>query len=485
MELLRSCTAEPRKTGTIWTVEKDITRYSSLLKSPQTLAVYLANIVDDTYTGVYHVNLTLHFYPVVEDNVLGNGELGVGDSDRHADLILPISRDLSLGDALWFSLQNSSDHTQGKEFSVPRNTYRAMLEVFVSFHSSDEFWYGNAPNDYISANNLSIPGNGPFREVVVSLDDVVVGAVWPFTVIYTGGVNPLLWRPITGIGSYDLPTYEIEITPFLGKILDGKTHKFGFCVTNGLNVWFVDANLHLWLDDKSSRTEGKLIEYRAEPAKQSSKSNFKGLEGTFLMRARRFISSTGWVKTCKGIITTHAYQRFVFQNKMEYKNDGNLQIVRQTIDAYHGVDVKFPSMVMQSTQLHQNFQLYLFSDYEELSSDSFSENDNLSLSFNEERFSGGHFGLSYSSLYNFEHGRGYMNVTQSKVTDGLGSTRQIYRYNSKDDCYDRDVSVRNYTILHDNSGTFCGKGSSESRGLPFTARRVSLASGLQVPNRRN
>ncbi|XVF78837.1 hypothetical protein PTKIN_Ptkin14bG0169300 [Pterospermum kingtungense] len=51
-------------------------------------------------------------------------------------------------------------------------------DITSFFHEKDEFWYGNFPNDYIAANNLSnTPGNGPFREVVVSLDGEVVAAV--------------------------------------------------------------------------------------------------------------------------------------------------------------------------------------------------------------------------------------------------------------------------------------------------------------------
>ncbi|PHT76604.1 hypothetical protein T459_20126 [Capsicum annuum] len=84
------------------------------------------------------------------------------------------------------------------------------MEVYVSFHENDESWYGNSVNEYVSLNNLSVPGNGAFREVVVSLDEMVVGVVWPFTVIYTGGANPLFWKPITGIGSFDLYLYDID-----------------------------------------------------------------------------------------------------------------------------------------------------------------------------------------------------------------------------------------------------------------------------------
>ncbi|CAO2161520.1 unnamed protein product [Urochloa humidicola] len=62
-ELLRGCTAEPRPSGVEWAVSKDVTKYASLLaaRNSTTLAVYLG-IVDGQYTGVFHVDLTLHLY---------------------------------------------------------------------------------------------------------------------------------------------------------------------------------------------------------------------------------------------------------------------------------------------------------------------------------------------------------------------------------------------------------------------------------------
>ncbi|XP_057545941.1 peptide-N4-(N-acetyl-beta-glucosaminyl)asparagine amidase A-like [Amaranthus tricolor] len=214
VELHRSCTAEPTHSRIFWNVRKDVTKYSSLLmKSNLNLSVYMGNIVNKTYTGVYHGNLV---------DLYGNS----------ADLKLPISRNLPLNDGLWFEIHNSTDFKM-KELVIPKNVYRTVLEIYVSFHENDEFWYTNLDNDYLMA-NLSLPGNGPFREVLVKLDDDLVGVVWPFTVIFTGGINPLLWRPIIAIGSFDLPSYDIEITPFLGKLLDGNPHRFGFCVTNSL-----------------------------------------------------------------------------------------------------------------------------------------------------------------------------------------------------------------------------------------------------------
>jgi hypothetical protein len=132
VELLRSCTAEPRANGIVWIVEKDITRYySSILKDEiQLLSVYLGNVVDQTYTGVYHVDLSIDFYPVHDEDNFNGFASGYG---KNADLILPISRNLPLNDGLWFEIENSTD-IQVKEFEIPSNVYRAVLEVYVSFH---------------------------------------------------------------------------------------------------------------------------------------------------------------------------------------------------------------------------------------------------------------------------------------------------------------------------------------------------------------
>ncbi|KAG1330284.1 peptide-N4-(N-acetyl-beta-glucosaminyl)asparagine amidase A [Cocos nucifera] len=485
VELLRSCTAEPRATGIVWTVKKDVTRYSSLFAQQHTLAVYLGNVVDQTYTGVYHVNVSLHFFFDSSAHRRPPPAGPVPDFASPADLILPVSRTLLSNDGLWFLVQNSSD-IQKKKLAIPANTYRAVLEVYVSFHQNDEFWYGNPPNDYILANNLTtLPGNGPFREVTVRLDGEVVGAVWPFTVIYTGGVNPLLWRPITGIGSFDLPSYDIEITPFLGKILDGKPHEFGFGVTDALDIWYIDANLHLWLDSKSSRTVGNLIKYEAPEFMSSLVSKFKGLDGRFKTTASRQISMTGWVKSSYGKITTHFFQRFDYENQMQFAGNGSIQVVKQTIDFNHGTYTKNPSSILYSEQVRQNFPLYMYTETTDQVNDTYSLVSNVMLGFNEKKFSGERFGFSFSSLRNLQNAQGNMKVKRNLVTSGSGSTQQVYRYESTGGCYFRNVSSNNYTILYDETEKSCANASPlgagpffAARRPPFPARRTSLATEI-------
>uniref|UniRef100_M8AKI4 Peptide N-acetyl-beta-D-glucosaminyl asparaginase amidase A N-terminal domain-containing protein n=1 Tax=Aegilops tauschii TaxID=37682 RepID=M8AKI4_AEGTA len=243
-ELLRGSTAAPPPNGIVWSVSKDVTKYASLLAAAgnSTFAVYLGNLVNATLTGVYHANVTLHLY------IRRTPTTKPPPAMAPADLIVPMSRPLPLNGGLWFPIQSAAD-VASKSVALPSNTYRAVLELYFSFHEDDELWYKNQPGYQ----------NGPFREVTARVDAVLAGSVCPFPVIYPGGIHPLLWRPIAPIGSFNLPTYDIELTPFLGKLLDGKAHEFAFAVTNAVGVWYVGANLHLWLDPGGTSTTAGLI----------------------------------------------------------------------------------------------------------------------------------------------------------------------------------------------------------------------------------
>ena len=456
VELLRSCTAEPRKSGIVWTVEKDITRYSSLLLKNQNgqirnqnLAVYMGNIIDETYTGIYHVNLSFHFYPSDDSNFLKSGY------GSRPDLIIPISRNLPLNDGLWFEIQNQT-HVESKKFMIPQTAYRAVLEVYVSFHENDEFWYTNPPNEYIDLNNLtgSLPGNSAFREVLVSLDGELVGAVWPFTVIHTGGVNPLLWRPISAIGSFNLPSYDIEITPFLGNLLDGKSHRLGFSVTNALNVWFIDANLHLWLDSK--KTQGRLLGHDSKSSSSTSTLSMKGLNATFFIHSTRSISSHGWVESSHGKMTTKTTQDFGFMNKMVMAKNGDLQIVNQKIQFTNDLHTTLPSSTytLKSTK---TFPLYLYYDYTNQGNGSYVAKSKIKMGFNENRVKKVGSTLSRTLLNSLQKGRGDTRVKGHLVINGIGATSQVYKYVGPNSCYSRNVSSSNYTILYDEVSDCCGK----------------------------
>ncbi|KAJ0045594.1 hypothetical protein Pint_04740 [Pistacia integerrima] len=459
VELLRGCTAEPTASGIVWSVNKDITRYQSLLvrNQTQTFAVHLGNVVDNTYTGVYHVNITINFYPAEEklNSTENNSDNPASRFGANADLILPISQNLPLNDGLWFEIKNSMD-TQVKEFRISQNAYRAVLEVYLSFHQKDEFWYSNLPNEYVSTNHLgNTPGNGPFREVVVTLDDEIVGTIWPFTVIYTGGINFLFWSPITGIGSFDLPSYDIEITPFLGNILDGKNHKFGFSITSGMNVWFVDANLHLWLDSKSRKTQGKLLKHNVSALDVHSQSDFTGLDGTLLTNVSRSISSTGWVKSSYGEMTTEWIQDFRYSNSMSMSKDSNKQIINQMIHFNDSVYTRMPSYSVFSMNSYKRFPLGMSTDVLDKGDESYSLVTNITLGFNEEKSKIAGSDFLFNSLKNLQNGHVIIDIEGNYVLDALWNTEQAYEYRGSDLCYFRNISSLKDNILYDIVSNTC------------------------------
>ncbi|KAG6427720.1 hypothetical protein SASPL_111966 [Salvia splendens] len=48
----------------------------------------------------------------------------------------------------------SENDVVSREIQIPRNTYRAVIEVYVSAHGDDEFWYSNPPDYYIERNEV-------------------------------------------------------------------------------------------------------------------------------------------------------------------------------------------------------------------------------------------------------------------------------------------------------------------------------------------
>ncbi|RCV25195.1 hypothetical protein SETIT_5G146700v2 [Setaria italica] len=412
-ELLRGSTAEPLQNGVVWSVSKDITRYASLLAAGNsTLAVFVENLVNSQYTGVYYANVTLHLY-------FRRTPTRPPPAVAPADLIVPMSRGLPLNDGLWYKIQNATDAVS-TSVTLPSNTYRAVVEVFVSFHGDDEFWWTNQPG---------ADANGPFREVTVRVDGVLAGAAWPFPVIFTGGINPLLWQPITGIGSFNLPTYDVEVTPLLGKMLDGKAHVFAFAVTNAVDVWYVDANLHLWLDPGSTATAAGLVSYVAPELAAATTSS--------RTTASRKVSATGWVKSSYGNITTNATQTFAFDNT----NAG--ETVNQTTVAHAGVAATgLAGVLYYSVQTRQSFPLFL---------DSGADQVTVTHGLEETTVAAGRWssGPRYQSL---------RNTQRSSVRGASWGIQQTYRYEATDGCYLRNVTSSVYSIVSDQSSEACVKG---------------------------
>ncbi|KAJ5142042.1 hypothetical protein N7526_003037 [Penicillium atrosanguineum] len=255
-EVFRTSTAEPTSTGIVWTYVKEMSQYNALWKNKQKLIFDLGNIVNSEYTGDYNTTLKAHFS--YEGNV------------KTADYILPISSKGSASNSS-SSFTVPTDNTTVK-YTIPDTVSRAIVAISACGQSEEEFWWSNvfSQDEEDFSNTIGeLYGYSPFREIQLYIDGMLAGFVWPFPVIFTGGVAPGFWHPIVGIDAFDLRMPEIDISPFLPLLQDGEEHSFEIRVT-GLTVsadgtvtladtigsyWVVTGNIFLFTEGKEDSKE--------------------------------------------------------------------------------------------------------------------------------------------------------------------------------------------------------------------------------------
>lgn len=244
-EIWRTSTSEPAGGEIFFTYTKDVSLYSSLFKIDNVpLAVDLGNIVNDVYTGAFNVQITAKYYNSAPhtDFSADNSVIDSYFKRSAPDTVKPlVPSDKSSNSAFAWSVPGQKPSI--KVDSLPRNTTRAVIDIFASGNADEEFWYMN----FLGSSDS--PSQTPARIITVNIDGDPVGTVLPFPVIYTGGFAPGLWIPVVGVNAYDVPSYRIDITPYLPKLWNGATITIG--IDNGLggtcnNEWFVSANLLTW-----------------------------------------------------------------------------------------------------------------------------------------------------------------------------------------------------------------------------------------------
>ncbi|KAL0303894.1 UNVERIFIED_CONTAM: Peptide-N4-(N-acetyl-beta-glucosaminyl)asparagine amidase A [Sesamum radiatum] len=483
-ELLRTSTPASSAGGVSWNVRKDVTRYSSLLRqSNLTLSVMLQNSIIDVYTGFYAVNLTVLYY-----NIAGNANTITAGShpislfppnqkpttgkyqngpappkpknplkldENPADQIIPISA--SGEEGFWFKIKSGLDAVN-QGIQIPLNTYRAVIEVYASFHGNDEFWYNNPPDTYFESNGLPKTGsNGAYREVLVRLDDDVIGSIVPFPVIFGGGINPLFWEPVVSIGAFDLPSYEFDLTPFLGLLLDGKLHSFGFGVADAISFWLLDANLHLWLDNGAGKVQAGAIKFETPTSCLERQSNFRQLDGEFEIQAKRENEFSGWVYSSAGNFTTSVVTKLTFENKVKLNKNGTEKEVEQDVKETKRVEVKdYNGDVVSTLRVERKYPLRIKSS----SLPGATPNTSLvKTNLEQEVKEVEEDGNSKISLVNKLRSSGWMFALGEDVLSGAATTSQKYQLQGGV-CYTRRVLANNGVIQTDTEGFVCQTATS-------------------------
>lgn len=208
--------------------------------------------------GVFDVTLTATFY--ASSSKFPRAPV--------ADLILPLSN-LSPNKKNFFTLDSDVGGTTN--LTLPRTTQQAFIEVYASGNSAEEFWYLNTPDEALPffADPSVVLSKGPFREVQILIDGKLAGVVWPYPVIYTGGITPTNWRPLTAYGAYDQPSYFIDATPFVPLLADGQAHTVTLRVQGqGMQApsinsnWFVSGAVHVRTGRKA--VTGRITKYEVK-----------------------------------------------------------------------------------------------------------------------------------------------------------------------------------------------------------------------------
>lgn len=306
-------TEEPDPDGLTWHVDKDVTEYSPLFKSSLPYSGGIGNYVSSEDNGVYYQTATLTFYepdranpaPAEPDAVVGVGSADVNASNNTATFTVP---------------------------SLPRNTVRAELEIYIKGNGCDEQWFASVPNSIYNQNPAWFCPNGPYREVDASIDGIRAGAVQYFPYIYSGGIVPTLWRPIPAIGTFDMTPEVLDVTPLAADLDQAGSHTVTLSVPGANDTWNLMANLLLFTDKHASVVTGALTEDTVAPQATGSVTTSQPSSTTAdaTTTAQRQSVLSGWVQTSAGRVTTTVTEQSTFRNSEQVTLNGLNEDLQQT-----------------------------------------------------------------------------------------------------------------------------------------------------------
>ncbi|KJK76022.1 hypothetical protein H634G_08779 [Metarhizium anisopliae BRIP 53293] len=474
-EVWRTSTAEPTAhPGISWTYWKDMTTYLSIWKRPQKLIFDLGNLINSNYTGSFNTTLTATF---IQDQNL------TGPAAPPADEIVPFSA--GNGASGKGSAFTYPDEKAEKSIALPRNIKRAVLSIAATGQFDEEFWWTNVPEDAINNwEGMTLLGKSSFREVRLRIDGQLAGLSWPYPVVFTGGISPPLHRPVVGPQAFDLREQEIDITPWLGVLCNGKDHTFGLEVVGADDAvvnryWLLSGKIFLWLDKKDAITSG------CPPKVIVSKSNYNPHELAVQNKSLRYdqtISRTLQIKSkikhTGGKTFDSAWsQRFAMQNTGYMLEAGNVQQVnasyegedRATKDSasYYYAGYSYPMQVrLVQTAPDDNYTYTLDTNLTQIMQ--LAVTGNTVFSNGLEPFLARITGrVSGSVIQTTKKGRAFFFKKKDGGSSGFGSTRQTYSFGAKtlangdgigfadaQSLYSREVMVNNETTTLDNVWVF-------------------------------
>ncbi|TYG83118.1 hypothetical protein ES288_D01G143400v1 [Gossypium darwinii] len=125
---------------------------------------------------------------------------------------------------------------------------------------------------------------------------------------------------------FNLPSYDLDLTLFLGWLLDNKYHDIGIVVGDVISFWMVNVNLNLWLDHRTPKLEAQLVVYNSPKLAIQRREAFTMLDGSFRIKANRKREFAGMVKSTAGNFTTIVSQQFKLTYVVRFYFNGTYKV---------------------------------------------------------------------------------------------------------------------------------------------------------------
>ena len=301
-------TSEPSaKVARSWHIERDLTDYTALFNTTQAGHVDLGNLVNSTFTSSLFGTAEIQFYPLEHRH----------RTPATADAVLPMTSDPTAGT----TFLSTTASTLSKTFNLPTNVVRAFLDVTAQSQAGDEFWYTCVPNDV--ASELQSCGGTGFRETQVTIDGQAAGVAPVYPWIYTGGIDPLLWRPIPGVQTLSFVPYRVDLTPFAGLLSNGQPHTVAVNVFNANDGFSTTATLLLFEDHEWKVVTGEVTRNTITGPTPNVVENLTtdasgNITGNVTVTSARQFTVEGFVRTSHGRVDTTVQQNINFSNVQNF-----------------------------------------------------------------------------------------------------------------------------------------------------------------------
>lgn len=479
-----------------WEIQRDLTDYSALLRSKRSGVALINNWIDDTHNSAIHVTAKLLFYPADKEYPAPVVPSAVYSLNGTKALPANINAGAAAVNAEGSAQQTADLPNQMQELrralTFPRNTARVYVDVVAQPQFRDEFYYQCLPNAlrdstagfadrhaYTKNSKPRACGGGNFREVLVSVDGQPAGLAPVTPWVYTGGIDPFLWRPTPANETLNFVPARVDLSPFAGVLSDGKPHDVSIRVVGVNNFFAVSGAVLVYRDAAVQHTGGGIVsnslkDVSLEPTVTNTLGSdpAKGVNGTVTTTARQQYRIEGYVNGAHGRITQEVTGDMDIANRQQFatamdtggfRHVTNQDVEMQSTSERRGggvadrslaTTVRFGLSVDTSTRsgasthgsdgravtVHQRFDRRVIQS--EAGQPTF-----------QAHVTSSHVG---SDAMSFEQGK-----PRSFHSDGQTSEQTFAYWNSLGDCYFNQVRARDGAVTGSTQGTGClgGRGS--------------------------